>query len=288
MPAKTPAAAPRLHHIAALWTLLEHPSPAREWSLEKKFETIKAAGFDGVADLLDARHARLAAKHGLLTIGYMRVFRAAEFRKLILQNLEGGARRINVQLGDHDTPVEQSVRLAIRLVEEGEKLGCPCDIEVHRGTSTETAEKTYAIAAGFRRATGRLLPMTWDFSHIASVKHLEPPYHSRLLVAPALVRHARQFHFRPFNGHHCQIPVTDGRGRLAPEFKQWLPFLEKTIELIVSRRDGRDIFACPELGPINGGYNLAQLPSSWEDAKLLRGIIADTWARALRAAPSAA
>jgi hypothetical protein len=35
------------------------------------------------------------------------------------------------------------------------------------------------------------------------------------------------------------------------------------------------------MGPVRGGYNMAQLPNSWSDAKVLRGIIKRQWAKAL-------
>lgn len=273
---------PRLLVIASLWTLWDHPSAKREWSLERKIAAIKEAGFDGFACSLSKEHGKLARKYGLSTIGFLSSSNPAEFDKLIQQNLGGNALRINVQLGDHDTPVRQAVRMAVRIIAEGEKLGVPCDIEVHRDTCTETPEKTYAIATSFKIATGRLLPMTWDFSHIAVVKHLAPPYWQRLFEDPKLIQHARQFHFRPFNGHHCQVPVTGNTGRLSTEFRQWLPVLEKTIETwLAVKQDGHDFIACPEIGPVRGGYNLNQLPNSWEDAKILRGIIAKTWTKAI-------
>ncbi|HEY1763458.1 MAG TPA: hypothetical protein VGF85_00955 [Opitutaceae bacterium] len=278
-------AAPRLLTIANLWSLWDYPSAARDWSLERKVAAVAEAGFDGFTSALDRRQGRLAEKHGLRTIGYISSSKPAEFRSKIRRNQDGGADRINVQLGDHDTPTKQAVGMAVAIVEAGEAIGVPCDIEVHRDTCTETPEKTYALARGFREATGRLLPMTWDFSHISVVKHLAPPYWQRLLVNPPLVRHARQFHFRPFNGHHCQIPVTDGRGRLSLELKQWLPFLEKTLAMWLSgNQKGREMYACPEMGPVRGGYNLSALPNSWEDAKVLRRILVASWNRALSAA----
>jgi len=101
-------------------------------------------------------------------------------------------------------------------------------------------------------------------------------------VNPRLIRHSCQFHLRPFNGHHCQVPVTDGRGGLSTELTQWLPFLGKALETwLAVNQNGREFFACPEMGPVRGGYNLAQLPGSWEEAKILRGIIEKAWARAL-------
>ncbi len=280
-PTATP---PRLRLIANLWTLWDHPSAKTEWSLERKVAAVAEAGFDGFASSLDKRLGRLARKHGLCAVGFVSSSNPREFRELVRRNADGGAVRINAQIGNHDTPVEEAVRMAVRIVRLGGELGAPCDIEVHRDTCTETPEKTYAIAAGYRRATGRLMPMTWDFSHLAVVKHLAPPYWQRLITNPALIQNARQFHFRPFNGHHCQVPVTDGSGRLSPEFKQWLPVLEKTLETWLAPRQGAgELFACPEMGPVRGGYNLAQLPGSWEDAKILRGIIARAWKRALAA-----
>jgi hypothetical protein len=276
--------APRLHLIANLWTLWDHPSARREWSLERKIAAIKDAGFDGFTFRLDREHSRLAQKHRLLTIGFVSTANPAEFSTLIRKNIDGGARRINVQLGDHDTPVDEATRLAILIIELGEKLGVACDIEVHRDTCTETPEKTYAIAAGYKRATGRLLPITWDFSHFAVVKHLAPPFWERLIENPKLIQHARQFHFRPFNGHHCQVPVTDGTSAISTELKQWLPVLDKTLEIWLRGNQGEtDLYVCPEMGPVRGGYNLTQLPNSWTEAQILRGIIERAWKQAIRA-----
>jgi hypothetical protein len=283
MPKARRAAAPRLVTIANLWSLWDYPSAPRDWSLERKVAAVAEAGFDGFTAALDRRQGRLAQRHGLRTIGYISSSRPSEFRDKIRRNQDGGAARINVQLGDHDTPTDLAVRLAVRIVGDGEALGVPCDIEVHRDTCTETPEKAYALARGFRKATGRLLPMTWDFSHISVVKHLAPPYWPRLLESPALVRHARQFHFRPFNGHHCQVPVTARGGGLSPELRQWLPFLDRTLEMWLSGNRQGEMFACPEMGPVRGGYNLSALPNSWEDAKVLRRILVARWNRALSA-----
>jgi hypothetical protein len=93
---------------------------------------------------------------------------------------------------------------------------------------------------------------------------------------------AKSSEFRPFNGHHCQVPVTDGKGKLSTELQQWLPFLEATLALwLKGKQAGREIYVVPEMGPVRGGYNFAQLPNSWEDAKVLRPLIAKAWAKAL-------
>lgn len=274
---------PQLRIIASLWTLLEHPAPVGEWSLEEKVGAIKEAGFDGFTDALRHEHARLATSHGLVAVGHFASADPSRFAELIAANRDAGAQRINVQLGDDRWSMAMAVNQAVSLTRIAAQLGVACDIEVHRGTCTETPEKVRAITDGFRRATGRLVPFTWDYSHLAVAKHWAPPYWERLTEFSDLIRHARQFHFRPFNGHHCQVPVTDGRGTLCPEFEQWRPVLERTFDTWLEAAPAdAELFVCPELGPVNGGYNLSHLPSSWEDAKRLRGIIAEAWVAALR------
>lgn len=275
---------PTLHHICSLWTLWDHPTEKKPWSLERQLNEIKAAGFDGFTTLAEKEHGRLARKLDLMIVGHFATSRPGNFRRLIQQNVDNGAVHINVQLAAHNTPVGQAIKLAVQLNELADKLGAKCSIEVHRDTCTETPEKTHAVAEGYRKATGKRLALTWDFSHPAVVKHLAPPYEQRLLAAPKLVQQSEQFHFRPFNGHHCQVPVTDGRGKLSVEVKQWLPFLEKTLELwLAGNQAGRGLFAVPEMGPARGGYNFASLPSSWEDAKVLRPLIEKAWKKALAA-----
>ena len=93
----------------------------------------------------------------------------------------------------------------------------------------------------------------------------------------------KQFHFRPFNGHHVQVPITDGHGELTQEVREWLPFAEAVLRcwLEGNRESGREIFICPELGPVDGGYALSTFPNSWEDAKVLRLAITRLWQRVL-------
>lgn len=274
-----PAAIPRLRHIANLWSLMDH-----SWPLERQIEAVKAAGFDGFTTFARPEEARLAQKYGLILVGYVSSGNAADFPALLAACRDAGVTHVNVQLADHDTPTADALPLALRLMAEGRQLGLQPAIEVHRDTCTETPEKTYALADAYQQATGELLPFTWDHSHLAIVKHLSPPFSGRLLTRPDLIQRARQFHFRPFNGHHCQVPVTDGRGNLTPEVRDWLPFVEDTFRLWrAGNPDTPELFAVPEMGPVNSGYNLSSLPDSWEDAQALRPLIADAWERSARA-----
>jgi len=274
---------PRLRHIINLWTLVEHPSKAKEWSLERKLREVKDAGFDGFTAALTPEHHRLGEKLDLIRVGYFSSGNPKEFAKLLKQNKDAGAHHINVQLADHDTPTPTAIKLARQLMADGRKLGVEPAIEVHRDTCTETPEKTYALADGYKKVTGELLPMTWDYSHLAIVKHLQPPYWDRLGVRPDLIQRAQQFHFRPFNGHHCQVPVTDGRGHLTPEVLDYLPFVQKVMETwLATATPEREMFAVPEMGPLWLGYNLRAFPSSWKEAVVLRGEIEKCWRKAMK------
>jgi sugar phosphate isomerase/epimerase len=278
---------PLIAHIANLWSLARHPSPDREWSLEKKIKAIAAAGFDGITTAVTPEHRRLAEKHGLRHIlGFISSDNPTDFERLVRGQKDGGAVHINVQLDNHDTPPALATRHWIQMERAAEKVGdVVVSLEVHRDCCTETPEKTYEIADRYHRATGRLIKMNFDFSHLAAVKHLHPGnYVERLLDHPELLQHSEQVHFRPFNGHHAQVAVTH-RGALTPEVKSYLVFVEALMRLWKKARANKNktMFACPEMGPYadgGGGYNITGLPPAWPDAVVLRGELARAWDRA--------
>lgn len=273
---------PVLRHIANLWTLMQHPSPEKEWPLDEKLQAIKDAGFDGVCwagsqELLDG-----AKRHDLLFVGGMASGNESEFSTILEDLKKFGAHHVNVQLAADDVLTPEALRMTLSLMKEGKRLGLVPAIESHRGTATETPEKTYALADAYQQQTGELLPISWDFSHFAVLKHLVPAnFNERLLVRPDLLQRAQQFHLRPFNGHHAQVPITDAHGNLTQEVTDWLPFAESLLNcwLDGNRNSDREIFICPELGPLEGGYKLSTFPNSWEDAKVLRIELDKLWKR---------
>jgi hypothetical protein len=279
---------PHIAHIAALWSLVDHPSRRKQWSLEKKIKAAADAGFDGVTGMLTPEHRRLGAKHGLNhLLGFISSDAPGDFAQLVRAQKEGGAVQINVQMDNHDTPPAVAAKHWIRMMREADRIGgVVVSLEVHRDTCTETPEKTYEIAERYHDATGEMIKINFDFSHFAVVKHLKPDdYAARLLDHPDLVRNSEQCHFRPFNGHHCQVPVTH-RGRLTPEVTSYLEFVRALLKMWRSAgaNRGKTLYACPEMGPWDGtgrggGYNLTGLAPSWPDAVVLRGEIAALWAK---------
>ena len=237
--------------------------------MPRKVAAIKAAGFEGVQAAYRPELMPLLRQHGLAFIGAFDATEAADFPRQIRELVQAGAVVANAQVGEHDTPPKQAVRLAVRVLAEAARQGLRLHIETHRDTATETPEKFLAIAAGYRRATGRLLPVTWDHSHFAVAKHLQPgDFAVRLLTTPALLQHSRLFHCRPFNGHHCQIPVTNRQKRLTPEFRNWLPFARALfVQWRAGASPGDELWVVPEQGAEFNGYNLSVFNSPWADAQ---------------------
>jgi hypothetical protein len=201
----------------------------------------------------------------------------AKYRESLQAAKATNPARVNVQLLDHDTLPADALKLWLKLEAEAARLGLPVDLEVHRDTCTETPEKTYELADRYKKATGRKIRFCFDFSHLAVVKHLSAPFAERLLERPDLVQFSRQVHFRPFNGHHCQVPATDGKGNETPEFKDYLDFVDAFIACwFKGAKGGEVLYACPEFGPV-GGYGLSVFANVWKDAILLRAKTEAIW-----------
>jgi hypothetical protein len=271
--------APVLKQFANLWTLVDQPSVEKEWTVEEKFIQAKRAGFEAIGSVLLPEAAALCKKYGMDFVCYI-----DSNRKTYRDKLEAAQTtrpvRINVQLCDHDTPPREAAQVWIKMEELARKMGLNVDLEVHRDTCTETPEKTYEIADIYRKATGRKIRFSWDFSHLAVVKHLNPPYQHRLLLRPDLIRLARQFHFRPFNGHHAQVPALDAAGEPTAEIKHYLEFLGALLDCwFAGAKGGEVVYACPEYGPVQAGtgYGISTASNVWKDACFVSRKIAALW-----------
>jgi hypothetical protein len=269
---------PEIRFFAGLWTLREYPDAAGEWSVGKKFEAVKAAGFEGIGGRFVPEAPRLCEELGLDYVLYIDAGTAG-FEDQFRRAADYLPKRVNVQLGDHDTPPEAAAAAWISMVELAETLSLPIDLELHRDTATETPEKAAAIASIFRRRTGRPIRWCLDHSHFAVAKHLMPPFAPRLLDPRDFEGEVRQIHFRPFNGHHAQIPATDGRGKLSAEFRDYLAFADELLACwLASAPADAVLFASPENGPrIAGSYGLSCFPDVWQDAIVVRDELRKLW-----------
>lgn len=201
-------------------------------------------------------------------------------RDVIAAQLELGNGPMNCQLADDDTEYEEALELTIALMEEAERQGADVHLEMHRDTCTETPEKTYAIIDGYKNATGKDLKVNFDFSHPAIVKHLLPSdYAKRLILRPDLFQKSRLWHMRPFNGHHCQIPITNRDGSFSPEYEHMRPFIRECLSIWLDTATQEDtLWVVPELGPADQlGYGLSCFPPIDEEMFVLAGDIKKIW-----------
>lgn len=278
---------PRLVVCAATWSMIGYPSARRPWSTARQLRAMRDAGFDGVCAYITPEIKTHADRLRLRLMSGFDAQGPADALPRLRAQRDLGVHFVNLQLLNHDTPPAAAARAAIAILRAARRLGLAAHLETHRDTATETPEKFDEIARRYRAATGELLPVTWDHSHFAVSKHLLPAdYSRRLLVWPELIRHSRMFHLRPFNSQHCQVPVTDGRGRLTPEFRDYLRFVEDLFSCwLAGPRPGGELWVCPEMG-MSHGYHVSTDPHAWPDAVRARREILGAWQRAL-ARPSA-
>jgi len=272
--------APQLRIAIAEWTLVEQPSKENEWTLGQRLEAVKKAGFDAYACPGNVEGLKDAlAQHDLRHTGMFYLSNAEDAPAGIAACREVGDGPVNVQLARHDTPVEDAIGMIRGIMLEGERQGVAVHIEAHRDRCTETPEKVAAILEGYKEQFGTYPRMNYDFSHPAVVKHLYPPHYvDRLIDYPEVFQASRVWHARPFNGHHCQIPVTDGRGNFSPEYEGCRPFFREAIALwLKAAEPGAEFWVLPELGPVNSGYGLSCFPNIWEDAIVLGNDLRTIW-----------
>jgi hypothetical protein len=279
---KNVPAAPQLRLVGFTFHLSEEEAASgKEWTHTQRVAKLAKAGFHAVAPWPDEEMAALAAKHGMETLRYVDANEKTWKEMLDLAKRVKSA-RVNVQLCDHDTLPKDAVKVWLKCVKYAKQIGLEIDLEIHRDTATETPEKCWEIARLFKKATGEKIRFCFDFSHLAVVKHLSPPYAARLLDHPDLIRIARQFHFRPFNGHHCQIPVLDAKGKPTPEFEDYLQFMDDLLACwFTGAKGGEVLYICPEVLP-KGGYGISTFGPMWADTLYMKNETERLWKKHVR------
>jgi hypothetical protein len=182
---------------------------------------------------------------------------------------ELGAVAIDVQLCDYDTPLADALAVALKIRQAARDVDLPFAIETHRDTFTELPETTLALFNAYGEKTGEEMPCCLDHSHFAVIRHLAPPYWPRLREPSALIAAAKQYHLRPFNGHHCQIPVLNHAGRRTPEYRSWLEYAAEILAAAQAQPTREPILAVPEIGNAAPAYGLSCFPDTWKDVLVL-------------------
>lgn len=273
---------PKLIIHVNFWTLLDEAHPGTEEGVRKHLALIKEAGFDGYCGRVDFPNIKALVDESGLRFGCL--FDAAsveDFAPAIKASMAINDGPMNCQLANHDTPTDEAVDLTVALMAEAKKQSARVYLEVHRDTCTETPEKAEAIIKGYTEKVGEPPMVNYDFSHPAVVKHLTPEQYIERLLTPEVIPHfqrAQLWHMRPFNGQHCQIPITDGKGNFSPEYEDCRPFIREALKLwLEGPRPGNELWVVPEQG-CTVGYNLSCFPNIWQDAVALGKDIQQMWA----------
>src|SRR4051812_46184472 len=95
--------------FATVWSLRQYPSRKREWSWARKFDAMRAAGFDGV---FAAPSPEMADRGNLKSLAGTSLDAREKVAPTLKLAKQLGAIAIDVQLGDYDTPLADAVRLA--------------------------------------------------------------------------------------------------------------------------------------------------------------------------------
>ena len=250
------------HVFASLWSLRQYPTHAREWSWDRKFRAIQDGGFEGV---FSPPLPILAERGALAYLAVTSLGTDSNVAKALQLPKDLGAVAIDVQLCDYDTPLSDALTVALEIRQAAREIGIGFAIETHRDTFTETPEATLALFNAYRDATGEDMPCCLDHSHFAVVRHIAPPYWPRLKVPVELLRAATQYHLRPFNGHHCQIPALSLAGRRTAEYRSWLEYATELLLDANKQPSSEAIRVVPEIGHAAPAYRLSGFPDTWRD-----------------------
>lgn len=101
-----------LRLFATLWSLRQYPTRSREWSWERKFSAIRAAGCDGV---FSPPRPELVDRGGLAYPGVVSLDHPRKVARALQAVKEFGAEAIDVQLGDYDSSLADMLKLTDRL-----------------------------------------------------------------------------------------------------------------------------------------------------------------------------
>lgn len=263
--------------FATLWSLRGYPNARQEWSWARKLATVARAGFDGV---MSPPIPEMRQRGDLAYLAITSVRQREQIAPAIEAAKALSAVGLVVQLGEPETGLARTLALALALGREASKAKLSYSVETHRATWLETPEKCWDLADAFRRKTGQPLPFCFDFSHLAVVRHLAAPFWPKLSERPDLIAAAPVFHLRPFNAHHCQLPVTQGRDGRTPEYLEWHEFAVELSNFL--RRSGSAPILVPELGHNSPAYRLSCFPDTWKDTLATFADLKKIWQKSAR------
>lgn len=211
---------PRLLIQQSMWSLKHYGENGKEWSLEKKFEQMAKAGFEGIFSGLPMKEEEALWRRLMTEYKFhfgLEAFpeKAEDLRELLLKAADYDVLYVNAQVPDAFTIGQEAVSRLQELMEEADSFGIPLFIETHRGRLTQDLLRT----ADYVKTLPELR-LTIDFSHYVLAGEmaefeLAEPYFDQLLKRTSCI------HGRITNAQQIQIDVGEGTHPMVEPFLNW-------------------------------------------------------------------
>lgn len=274
--------APRLRIQHSLWSLRKLPMNVEpEWTLDEKFERVKAAGFEAVECWLgpqdEVEVSEALKRHDLRLVLGHRPFHVEQTRTVVEQAVRLGADFIFAQPADAFTPLDD----VVRLLTEGRKIandnGLTFFVETHRNNFTENLPQTLALIERMPD-----IRFTADLSHFVVVGEFygweEERASDRML---AVLERTAHMHARIGNGEQVQVDVGDGSGHTAQFFvRLWEIAMRSWLK---EAQPGDILPFTSELGPPRYAITLPdgrEFSDRWEQSLVMKKLAEQAWSQA--------
>ncbi|WP_260405226.1 sugar phosphate isomerase/epimerase family protein, partial [Paenibacillus sp. 598K] len=220
---RTDPGKPRLSVQMSWWAMSGLGEPEHPDTLERRFERIAGAGFDGINGFLPPPEEaeqwdRLLDRYELcLSVNsYPRT--AAELAAdLDRARSYGRIEHVNVQVMRPFVTDEAAVALLRELCESSWRAGVPAYIETHRGTITQDLIRTAAYVEAVES-----LRLTIDLSHYVVAGELLRESEEAEQRIDRLLDRTAAIHGRISNGQQIQDDLSpDGEHPMLPHFLRW-------------------------------------------------------------------
>lgn len=273
------ADAPKLCIQHSLWSLQKLPFNAPvEWSLEEKFQCVKAAGFEGVecwlGDADEQLHREALTAHGLrLTLGH-RPFKLEDVKKTVERAARLKADFIFAQPADAFTPVEEVAELVRRGRALANEAGFALFVEIHRNNFTENLPQIKQL---IERVPD--IRFTADLSHLVVCGEFYGWEDERAVdrLMPVLER-TSHIHGRISNGEQVQVDVGDGTNATSQFFvRLWAAAM---THWKAGAQIGDVLPFASELGPPRYAITTPdgkEISDRWEQSLVMKQLAEQAW-----------
>ena len=250
----------------------------QEWTLDEKFQRVKANGFEAVECWLtdddEKEHRDALDRAGLRLILGHRPFTLDDVKKTVDRAVRLKADYIFAQPADAFMPAAQVAEFVI----EGRKIandsGLPLFVEVHRNNFTENLPQIKQLVA-----LDPEVRFTADLSHLVVSGEFYgwADENAEERMAAVLTR-TSHIHGRISNGEQVQVDVGDGSGETAQFFvRLWARAMKEWLK---DAGPGDVLPVASELGPPRYAITLpdgSEFSDRWEQSLVMKKLAEQAW-----------